>query len=173
MEKGKGKEKPDPKLTDIFSRRLASLNLKPKELGKLMDISSWAVSAYLNASSLPRADILKKLSDNIGRPMDWFFSESLDSQEMCPLKCSEKTRKLCEKVDRVINSDGSYSTALEANIKSFDEAVTEKDEIKKLKTQMENLTNELNNFKKTQSKGPSSGTSEKPARPTGSKEKVG
>jgi hypothetical protein len=66
---------------------------------------------------------------------------------------------LCKKVKKIIDYGDPYGRALEANILCFEDSI--------------NIRRKLENIQKTKSINPSPGTTEKPARRTGRKQKAG
>jgi len=185
----KGKEPPDPKILKTFSENLSASISTNSSLAVKIGVSEQSVADYVNGVSLPRADILCKISEAIGKPMEWLLRGN--SGPSCHVNCDEKLQPLCEKVKEVIQCKWSYSTSLMQNIDSFHEAVREREEREKregeltaakkrhkkeiadLQSKVENLTKVVENFTKIESDGQRGGTADKPARRTAEDQKAG
>jgi len=74
MNRKGGKQKPDPIITGIFSTNLRACISTNESLAEEIKISSQSVADYVNGVSLPRADILYKISQAVGRSMEWLLT---------------------------------------------------------------------------------------------------
>lgn len=70
MNKKKGKEPPDPRITEYFANKLKSLIKTNDSLAAKIGVSAQTVADYVNKKSLPRADILLKISRALKIPME-------------------------------------------------------------------------------------------------------
>lgn len=74
MEKKKGKEKSDQKVLEVFSGNLKPLVKGDGDFHRRIGVSKSTASEYINGISLPRADILYKISLDINKSIDWLLT---------------------------------------------------------------------------------------------------
>ena len=136
MNTKKGKQKPDPTLTKIFSANLKSCIKTNEALANKVDVSPQAVADYVNGISIPRGDILYKISKELNKSMEWLLTgdniEVVDEKK-CSINCDERIMDLCRKVKEVVESNTHWGKSLEANIHSFKSGLDNDKDIKELK----------------------------------------
>ena len=124
---------------DIISRMMAAYGVNTaKELGEKFQKSKQAVQ-NASSKSVPSAWLLQAASDT-GMSVDWFLFEG----ENPPSEVTQenvtsddfKISSMLEATTRVLESDTVYRTALASNIRAFDKAVQQENDVEGLKEQM-------------------------------------
>lgn len=162
--------KKNEKFTENLKAVIASSGLGNTGFAKRAGLGYSTLMTYLNDNNYGHVaewEQLLKISSAAGKSINWLLTGGEDNRPSCEVGCDYKIKELCQKVKEVIESDTSYSGALESNINSFHEAVEEKMVVKELTENVRKLTIEVNNIKKTHSDGHASDTQEEPAESTG------
>lgn len=69
-------------------------------------VSAQTVADYVNEKSLPRADILLKISLVLNKSIEWLLTGEDKKSDNCEVKCNKKISELCKKVKKVVEALG-------------------------------------------------------------------
>ena len=133
MNKKRGKAPPDKEITEELSKNLKSLIPTNEWLADKVGISSQAVADYVNGISIPRGDILLKISKAVGKSIEELLTNkeettSVIAEPHAPYKTGKsppvKISEFLAQTAAVLESNSIYSEALKNNIHAFYTAVT-------------------------------------------------
>lgn len=139
MEKKKGKLPPDPALTKEFAKNLKSCIKTNESLAEKVGVSPQAVADYVNGISIPRGDILLKISKVTEKSMQWLLTGEEKPGEFAAT-WPEDIRNACQSVHKIMTSD--FMRAKEA-LKSSLSTIEDHIDLGDFKKELEHIKKKL------------------------------